>query len=64
MKIDNKEYCNVCLKESNKDENTVYMRAVCRGEDIHICTSCVPHVIHGSGDIVKSNAEVEKEIRG
>jgi Na+-transporting NADH:ubiquinone oxidoreductase subunit NqrF len=44
--------------------NAVFVKAVCRGEDVHICTSCIPHVIHGSGDIVKSNSEIESKLKG
>lgn len=55
-------YCNICQKPSTEDQNTVYLSAFKNGEEVHICTSCIPHVIHGSGEIVKSNEEVKKEI--
>ena len=60
MEINNKQYCNVCLKESNDREKTVYLHATCLGEEVHICTSCIPQVIHGSGEVVKTNEEVTK----
>lgn len=62
MEIDNKQICNVCLKVSSPEDASVYIKAVCRGEDIHVCTACIPHVIHGSGDIVKSNEEIKKKL--
>ncbi|MCH9813698.1 MAG: hypothetical protein K0U47_07105 [Epsilonproteobacteria bacterium] len=62
MEINNKQYCNVCMIESNSDTKTVYIKAVCLGEEVHICTSCIPHVIHGSGEVVKTNSEVESNI--
>jgi hypothetical protein len=60
MEINNKQYCNVCLKESNDREKTVYIHAKCLGEEVLICTSCIPQVIHGSGEVVKTNEEVTK----
>jgi hypothetical protein len=63
MEIDNKQYCNVCMVESKPDVKTVYVKAVCLGEDVHICTSCIPQVIHGSGEVVKPNAEVESIVK-
>ena len=63
MEINGIQVCNVCLKEANPNENAVFVQANCRGEAIHICTACIPHVIHGSGDIVKTNSEVEKEVQ-
>ena len=32
------------------------------GEEVDICTSCIPSVIHGSGMVVKSNEEIKAEI--
>jgi hypothetical protein len=64
MDINNTQVCNVCLKTADQAVNAVFVKAVCRGEDVHICTSCIPHVIHGSGDIVKSNSEIESKLKG
>jgi hypothetical protein len=63
MQINDKQYCNVCLKESNSTEKTVYVKAICQGEDVHICTACIPQVIHGRVEVVKSNTEVEAQVK-
>lgn len=60
MKINNQIFCNVCLAASS--ENIVFLKATKNNEEVDICTSCVPTVIHGSGMLVKSNDEVEKEL--
>ena len=61
MEINNIQVCNVCLRSSNESEGAVFSKAVKNGEDIHVCTGCIPHIIHGSGDVVKSNAVVQAE---
>jgi hypothetical protein len=61
MEINNIQVCNVCLRSSNESEGAVFIKAVKNGEDIHVCTGCIPHIIHGSGDVVKSNAVVQAE---
>lgn len=61
MEINNIQICNVCLRSSNESEGAVFIKAVKNGEDIHVCTGCIPHIIHGSGDVVKSNAIVQAE---
>lgn len=63
MVINNTQVCNVCLKSSANDSGAVFLTALKGGEDIHVCTSCIPHIIHGSGDVVKSNAAVEAEVK-
>ena len=59
MLIDEKHVCNVCLTEANTTDKVVFLQAHCRGEEVHICTACIPSVIHGSGEVVKSNEEVK-----
>ena len=54
--------CNICLLKSSEDDNAVFIKAHKNGEDVHVCTSCMPSVIHGSGIVVKSNSEVESEL--
>lgn len=54
--------CNVCGLKSTEDTNAVFIRAHKNGEEVDICTSCVPSVIHGSGMVVKSNEEIKAEI--
>ena len=61
MEINNIQVCNVCLRSSNESEGAVFIKAVKNGENIHVCTGCIPHIIHGSGDVVKSNAVVQAE---
>jgi len=61
MEINNIQVCNVCLRSSKESEGAVFIKAVKNGEDIHVCTGCIPHIIHGSGDVVKSNAVVQAE---
>ena len=63
MQINNIHICNVCMRSSDESEGTVFITAVKNGEAIHVCTSCIPHIIHGSGDVVKSNTVVEAEFR-
>ncbi|MBV5278021.1 MAG: hypothetical protein J0647_03110 [Campylobacteraceae bacterium] len=63
MEINNVQVCNVCLKSSDKENGAVFIKAVKNGEDIHVCTGCIPHIIHGSGDVVKSNATVQAELQ-
>lgn len=62
MKIDDKVICNVCQKPSDIDANAVFLHATKNGEEVHICTSCIPHIIHGNGEAVKSNEEVKKSL--
>ncbi|CZE47797.1 hypothetical protein [Campylobacter geochelonis] len=62
MKIDNIYVCNVCCTRSDEDKNAVFIKAHKGGEEVDICTSCMPSVIHGSGLVVKSNDEVREEI--
>ncbi|WP_331774564.1 hypothetical protein [Sulfurospirillum sp. 1612] len=59
MEINNVQVCNVCLSPSDDGEKRVYVKALCGGEEVLICTSCIPRVIHESGELVKSNAEVK-----
>ncbi|MDD3324432.1 MAG: hypothetical protein PHN38_04870 [Sulfurospirillaceae bacterium] len=61
MEINNVQICNVCLRPSDKDTSAVYVKAIAKGEEVHVCTSCIPHIIHGSGDIIKSNTTVLQE---
>lgn len=62
MEIDNIQVCNVCLKNSKDAEGTVFIKATKNGESIDVCTGCIPHIIHGSGDVVKSNEQVKQEL--
>lgn len=62
MKKDNVYICNVCGLISSEDKDAVFIKANKGEEEIHICTSCIPAVIHGSGLSVKSNSEIEAEI--
>ena len=63
MQINAMQVCNVCLRTSEESSGAVFIQAVKNGEEIHVCTSCIPHIIHGSGDVVKSNAQVSAEIK-
>ena len=54
--------CNVCGLKSSDDTHAVFIHAPKNGEEVDICTSCVPSVIHGSGMVVKSNEEIKAEI--
>jgi len=47
---------------ANNVDKVVFITAHCRGEEVHICTGCIPSVIHGSGEVVKSNEEVKKAV--
>lgn len=59
MKNDKIVVCNVCGKSSDDDKNAVFIQAIKGGEEVHICTPCIPHVIHGSGEVVKPNKDFE-----
>ncbi len=63
MEINGIQICNVCMRDSKEAEGTVFIKAMKNGEDIHVCTGCIPHIIHGSGDVVKSNAVIEAEFK-
>ena len=62
MREANNTWCNVCGMSSEEDEYAVFLSARKGGEDIDICTPCVPSVIHGSGLGVKSNAELRADL--
>ena len=62
MEKNNVQVCNVCLKPSNDGQKRVYVKAICSGEEVHVCTACLPTVIHESANAVKSNVEVEKAL--
>ncbi|MDY0238457.1 MAG: hypothetical protein RBS42_06360 [Campylobacterales bacterium] len=61
MEINNVFICNVCSRPSDQDPSAVYIQAYKGGEKVHICTSCIPHVIHGSGEVVQPNSKIQKE---
>ena len=63
MKIENNSYvCNVCGLKSSDEPNAVFIDAHKGGEEVDICTSCIPSVIHGSGMVVRSNDEVQGDL--
>jgi hypothetical protein len=62
MQIDQVFVCNVCGRPSDQDKSAVFIQAHKGGEEVHICTACIPHVIHGSGDVVKSNQVLKSEL--
>lgn len=62
MEINDMQVCNVCLSPSDDGNKRVYVKAMCEGEEVHICTSCIPRVIHESGELVKTNEEVKKSL--
>ena len=62
MEINNSQVCNVCLRSSEESQGAIFIKAMKNGEEIHVCTSCIPHIIHGSGDVAKSNAQVAAEL--
>lgn len=61
MEINNIHICNVCSSKSDENPGAVYVQAYKGNELIHICTACIPHVIHGSGEVVKPNADLATE---
>ena len=62
MEINNINVCNVCLTNSKDTQGTVFIKAVKDGEAVDVCTACIPHIIHGSGDVVKSNEAVKQQV--
>lgn len=61
MEINGVQICNVCLKPSDEVDGAVYIKAVARGEEVHVCTGCIPVIIHGDGSAIKSNEQVKEE---
>ncbi|MBL0687062.1 MAG: hypothetical protein JJV94_04460 [Sulfurospirillum sp.] len=62
MKTKNIITCNVCFKTDKDEPKTLFLKATKTGEDVDVCTACIPSIIHGSGDIVKSNKEVMEKV--
>ncbi|QCD44214.1 hypothetical protein [Campylobacter mucosalis] len=62
MRENNLVVCNVCGQKSTDNQTAVFIKAHKNGEEVDICTSCIPSVIHGSGMVVKSNEEIKAEI--
>ena len=62
MEINNINVCNVCLANSKDAPGTVFIKATKDGEAVDVCTGCIPHIIHGNGDVVKSNETVKTEV--
>ena len=63
MELNSKVYCNVC-GASNDDKTKVFVSAVFGDENIHICTSCIPSVIHGGSEVVNTNEELKSKVQG
>lgn len=63
MLIGNVQVCNICLKNSEDEPEAVFIKAVARGENVHVCTGCIPVIIHGDSNAIKSNAQVRLEIK-
>jgi hypothetical protein len=61
METNNIHVCNVCLKTSKDAPGAVFIKATKGAESVDVCTGCIPHIIHGSGDVVKSNEAVKAE---
>lgn len=61
MKEGNQIICNVCGLKSSDNNQAVFIHAHKNGEEVDICTSCIPSVIHGSGMVVKSNEDIKNE---
>ena len=62
MRTENIVVCNVCGQKSTENENAVFVRAHKNGEEVDICTACIPSVIHGSGLVVRSNDEIKEDM--
>ncbi|KEA45995.1 hypothetical protein CR66_04275 [Campylobacter mucosalis] len=62
MRENNLVVCNVCGQKSTDNQTAVFIKAHKNGEEVDICTSCIPSVIHGSGMVVKSNEDIKAEI--
>ncbi len=63
MELNEKVYCNVC-GANNEDPTKVFVQAVFGDNSVHICTSCIPSVIHGGSDVVKTNDELKAQVGG
>ena len=62
MRTENIVVCNVCGQKSTENENAVFIRAHKNGEEVDICTACIPSVIHGYGLVVRSNDEIKEDM--
>jgi hypothetical protein len=63
MELNDKVYCNVC-GANNEDPTKVFVQAVFGDNPVHICTSCIPSVIHGGSEVVNTNEELSSKING
>jgi len=61
MELNDKVYCNVC-GANNEDPTKVFVQAVFGKEAVHICTSCIPSVIHGGSEVVVTNDELASKV--
>lgn len=55
-------YCNICKKSTKEHPKTIFVQAVLNIEDIHVCTACIPKLVHGNGDGVMSNEELKEKL--
>lgn len=62
MKTNNQVICNVCGISSKDSKDAVFVQAIKGNESVDICTACIPSVVHGSGSVVKTNAQVAKDL--
>ncbi len=63
MLIGNVYYCNICQKSTKDAPKTIFVQGVLDGETIHVCTNCIPTLVHGGGKGVLSNEELEEITR-
>ena len=61
MELNGKIYCNVC-GANNEDKTKVFLPAVFGDNSVHICTSCIPSVIHGGSEVVNTNEELAAKV--
>ena len=61
MELNGKVYCNVC-GANNDDKSKVFVSATFGDNAVHICTSCIPSVIHGGSEVVNTNDELKTKV--
>jgi len=63
MLVENLYFCNICQKSTKDAPKTIFVQGILEGEIIHICTSCIPTLVHGGGKGVLNNKELKEIVK-
>lgn len=64
MKINNKVYYKIFGANNEDNKTKVFVGSVFGKDATHLCIACLPNIIHGSSDVVKTNDELLAEVTG